>query len=255
MHFAAKNLLYTFHQSLDTQHVTVGLFKRYARSPETRTFKNYFRRPRSIFSTYIHKRPQYSLSRYITVHRRKKNPLLCNFTTHIKTTILSSLQSLRQNYPAPTGRNIVGACPKPSPLDWAKVSWPFRPQEDRTKGAEYLSPGQRPGHKVPAVILRPVGAAYNTLREPLNPPTKNKKTQNKPISKLSQIAPTSFDLKTKDYGLRTAAGKNKPIQTQLKTKALPLPIPIYREQGGGGFIAYHCNLRAPPFRTLMKQLK
>ena len=98
MHFAAKNLLYQMHQSLDTQHVTVGFFKRYAQSPETRTFKNYFRRSRSIFSTYMHKRPQYSLSRYITLHRRKKNPILCNFTTHIKTTILSTLQHLQQHY-------------------------------------------------------------------------------------------------------------------------------------------------------------
>ncbi|MHC4290382.1 MAG: hypothetical protein ACYTCN_10550 [Planctomycetota bacterium] len=102
MHFAAKNLLYTIHQSLDAQFVTVSFFKRYARSPENKTFKNYFRpsaanswtRPGRLFTSYTRKRPGYSLSRYITLHKRKKNPILQSFN-QTKTTIIERLQQLR----------------------------------------------------------------------------------------------------------------------------------------------------------------
>jgi hypothetical protein len=95
MHFGNKNLLSIMHQSLDTQHVTVPFFTHYARSSETRTFKNYFRHmrepasfcPLGLFTTYMRKRPHYSLSRYISLHRRRQNPILQNFTRHIKTTI------------------------------------------------------------------------------------------------------------------------------------------------------------------------
>ena len=100
MHFANKNLLYQMHQSLGTQHVTAGVFKRYARSPETRTFNNYFRLMRTFFPTYLRKRPQYSFSRYISLHKRKKNPILTNFTAQIKTTILTALQQLRPLLPS-----------------------------------------------------------------------------------------------------------------------------------------------------------
>ena len=92
MHFAAKNLLYTFNQSLDTQFVTVASFKRYARSPETRTFKNYFRRPKMIFSAYMRKRPQYALSRYMTYHRRKGNLILHGFSSRIQDLVNSNRQ-------------------------------------------------------------------------------------------------------------------------------------------------------------------
>ena len=94
MHYANQNLLSIMHQSLGTQHVTADFFKRYARSPETRTFKNYFRKT-NPFITYMRKRPHYSLSRYISLHKRKRYPILSNFTKQIKTTILSILQNLR----------------------------------------------------------------------------------------------------------------------------------------------------------------
>ena len=90
------------HQSLDTQLVTAAVFNRYARSPETRSFKNYFRpsqtnswiRPGHLFIPYLRKRPYYSLSRYITIHKRKQNPILQSFN-QIKTTIIERLQHLR----------------------------------------------------------------------------------------------------------------------------------------------------------------
>jgi hypothetical protein len=102
MHFANKNLLCQMHQSLDTQLVTAAVFKHYARSPETRTFKNYFRpsqtnswlRPGRLFTSYMRKRPHYSLSRYIAIHKRKQNPILQSFN-QIKTTIIERLQHLR----------------------------------------------------------------------------------------------------------------------------------------------------------------
>ena len=103
MHFGNQNLLSIIHQLLDTQHVTAAFFKHYARSSETRSFKNYFRHmreptsfcPLGLFATYMRKRPHYSFNRYITLHRRKKNPILRNFTSQIKTTILSTLQNFR----------------------------------------------------------------------------------------------------------------------------------------------------------------
>jgi len=194
MHFANQNLLSLMHQSLDTQHVTAAYFTRYARSPETRTFNNYFRRtgPAQLFIPYLRKRPEYSLGRYITLHRRKQNPILRNFTSQIKTTILSTLQSLRQNYPAPTGRLVGMETSKPSPLGWAKVSLPFRPQDRRTEGAKYLSPGQRPGDKDHTIIPRPEKAAYNTLCESLCTLRQTKKTQNKPNFKASKTILTSL---------------------------------------------------------------
>ena len=102
MHFANKNLLYQMHQSLDTRFVTMGFFKRYARSPENRSFNKYFRpsqtnswlRPGRLFTSYMRKRPHYSLSRYITHHKRKKNPILNSFD-YIKTNIIERLQHLR----------------------------------------------------------------------------------------------------------------------------------------------------------------
>jgi hypothetical protein len=94
MFFSGQNLLYTFHQSLTAQHITVAAFKRYARSPENRTFTNYFRKT-NPFSKYMRQRPQNSLSRYITKHRRKKNPILTTFTTRITTAILEKLQQLK----------------------------------------------------------------------------------------------------------------------------------------------------------------
>ena len=107
MHFAAKNLLYTFNQSLDTQFVTIAAFKRYTRSPEQRTFKNYFRpskmQARGVkkghFTAYMRQRPQFSLSRYIALHRRKKNPILCTVAKQLKTTLLETLQHLKINLP------------------------------------------------------------------------------------------------------------------------------------------------------------
>jgi hypothetical protein len=163
MFFSGQNLLYTFHRSLTAQHVTVAVFKRYARSPENRTFKNYFRKT-NPFTMYMHQRPQNSLSRYITKHRRKQNSppakgqklLPCegevavrpegfggrgyhSFTTHITTTILEKLQNLQIHYPALTGRDSVGGPSEPSPLGRAKVNRPFRPSAERTESAVYPS--------------------------------------------------------------------------------------------------------------------
>ena len=106
MHFAAKNLLYTFHRSLTAQHITVAAFKRYARSPENRTFKNYFRKTKP-FTKYMRQRPENALSRYIAKHRRKQSSPPAkgeypkggrgyhSFTTRITTTIMETLQNLQ----------------------------------------------------------------------------------------------------------------------------------------------------------------
>ena len=157
MHYANQNLLSIVHQSLGTQHVTVDFFKRYARSPETRTFKRYFYRPRSIFTTYMRKRSHYYLSRYISVHRRKRNPILQNFTTQIKTTILSTLQNLR-----------------------------IYTSSLRTHASRLI-------------------------------------IQNKPILNPIKNILTSFNLGTKDYRLKTAKQKNKPIQSQIDVARIPTP--------------------------------
>jgi len=132
MYFAGKNLLYTFHQSLTAQHVTVGLFKRYARSPENRTFKNYFRKT-NPFTIYMRQRPENALNRYITKHRRKKNPVLTNFTNRIVTTTMETLQNLRQSYPAPTGHDSAGVPSEPGPLGRAKVNRPCGASAERTE--------------------------------------------------------------------------------------------------------------------------
>lgn len=108
MHFANQNLLYQVHQALGTQHVTVAFFKRYARCPETRTFKNYFRpsranswaRPGHLFIPYLRKRPACSLSRYIALHKRKRDPILTNFA-RLKTTLLEKLQHLKTHLAPP----------------------------------------------------------------------------------------------------------------------------------------------------------
>jgi hypothetical protein len=173
MFFSGQNLLYTFHQSLTAQHVTVGMFKRYARSPEHRTFKNYFRSTKRFqaqyhgttdawlakmclrtssltclkapnpFTKYMHQRPQNALSRYIAKHRRRQNPILATFTTRIATTIMEKLQNLQIHYPAPAGREGAVVPSEPSPLGPAKVNRPFRPSAERTESAAYLSPGHR----------------------------------------------------------------------------------------------------------------
>jgi hypothetical protein len=94
MYFTGQNLLYTFHRSLTAQHITVAAFKRYARSPENRTFKKYFRKT-NPFTKYMRQRPENALSRYIAKHRRKQNPILTNCTTRITTTIMETLQNLQ----------------------------------------------------------------------------------------------------------------------------------------------------------------
>lgn len=116
MYLSGKNLLYTFHQSLTAQHVTVRVFKHYARCPEHRTFKSYFRKT-NPFTKYMHKRPRHSLSRYITKHRRKQNPLLQTFIPRISITILEKLQNLnivkntawvRSTLQEPDGLCVIG---------------------------------------------------------------------------------------------------------------------------------------------------
>ena len=174
MHFANQNLLSLMHQSLDTQHVTAAYFTRYARSPETRTFNNYFRLSRTFFATYLRKRPHYSLSRYITVHRRKKNPILCNFTSQIKTTILSSLQSLRQ--------------------------------------LQKLSPCKG------GLPRRGEGVC-----ESLCSLWQNKKTQNKPNFKTTQITLTPSAQNTSAHCLRPSAYKNKPNSNPIEAVRTPNP--------------------------------
>ena len=141
MYFAGKNLLYTFHRSLTAQHITVAAFKRYARSPENRTFRKYFRSTKRFqaqyygttdawlakmclrtssltclkapkpFTKYMRQHPQNAMSRYIAKHRQKKNPILMNFTRHIATTILEKLQTLRIHYPAPAANRTAGILP------------------------------------------------------------------------------------------------------------------------------------------------
>ena len=171
MYFSGQNLLYTFHRSLAAQHITVAAFKRYASSPENRTFRNYFRKTKP-FSKYMRQRSENSLNRYITKHRRKKNPILTHFTTRIATTILEKLQQLQIHYPAPTGRESVGEHPEPSPLGWAKVNRPFRPSTERTESAATRNAG----------ILPAVFNSQNNRAQPLCSPRQDKKTQNKPIN-------------------------------------------------------------------------
>jgi len=193
MHFAAKNLLYTFHRSLTAQHITVAAFKRYARSPENRTFKNYFRKT-NPFTKYMHQRPQNSLGRYITKHRRKQNPILTNFTTHIATTILEKLQNLQIHYPAPTGRDVVGVTTDPGRcpgLNYTAPSVrvcseraPSVRQQDGLKGRCTIAQPIGLGPDTPTHPQRPEGAAYspsNNLCESRCSLRQNKKTKNKPI--------------------------------------------------------------------------
>jgi hypothetical protein len=209
MHYAAKNLLYTFSQSLDTGFVTTASFKRYAQSPENRTFKNYFHNvhPGDCFIPYLRKRAHYSLSRYITKHRHRKNPILTNFATRITNLIMEKLQYLNI---ALTGRNCVRETSKPSPLGWAKIQRPFRPSIERTKGATYLSPGQRPGKMNPQKEIRPEKAIYST----------NLFSQNKPNSNNTQNGTSRFLNKINAYCLTPVACKNKPISNPMQ-RGLP----------------------------------
>jgi hypothetical protein len=220
LHFANKNLLCQMHQSLDTQLVTAAVFNRYARSPETRSFKNYFRpsqtnswlRPGHLFIPYLRKRPYYSLSRYITIHKRKQNPILQSFN-RIKTTILSTLQNLRQNYPAPSGRTIKIGTPDPGRCPGLNYTAPLvqtaplgtrasRPQiktdatgtvafpSDGLKGRGIIAGVHGLDSRTPTTKSRPERAAY-TPRE-INQSDQTKKTQNKPILKTGQIALSDF---------------------------------------------------------------
>jgi len=206
MYIAGKNLLYTFHRSLTAQHVTVAAFKHYARSPEDRTFRKYFRKT-NPFTKYMRQRPENSLSRYITKHRRKKSspPAKgeypkggrgCNsFTTRITTTILETLQTLRIHYPAPTGRDVAGVTTDPGRcpgLNYTAPSVrvcseraPSVRQQDGLKGRCTIAQPIGLSPDTPTHPNRPEGAAYspsNNLCEPRCSLRQNKKTKNKPIS-------------------------------------------------------------------------
>ncbi|MHC5180732.1 MAG: hypothetical protein ACYSOW_02490, partial [Planctomycetota bacterium] len=211
--------------------------------------KNYFRpsqtnswiRPGHLFIPYLRKRPYYSLSRYITIHKRKQNPILQSFN-RIKTTILSTLQNLRPNYPAPSGRTIKIGTPDPGRCPGLNYTAPLvqtaplgtrasRPQikTDATGTVAFPSPGLKGqstlagvhglDSRTPTSKIRPERAAY-TPRE-INQSDQTKKTQNKPISQGTHNGVSR--LSKNDYcSLMTDnCSKNKPKQSQLTRSVTP----------------------------------
>jgi hypothetical protein len=163
----------------------------------------------------MHQRPQNSLGRYITKHRRKKNPILAHFTDRIATTIMETLQNLRQSYPAPTGRNMEGMASDLGRCPGLNDTAPSVRQQAGLKGRGIIA--AQPiglGLDAPTYPNRPEGAAYsssNNLGQPLCPPRQDQISQNKPIFKPGKITLSRYREKTKGKKQKTAGGKTNPM--------------------------------------------
>jgi hypothetical protein len=213
MYFAAKNLLYTFHKSLDTQFVTVASFKCYARSPETRTHSKTISAtstPAIVLSLTSENAPKiHCLATSQNTAARKALPLPRGSTPKggggvILSQRTSPPRSWKPSKPCKSitppvqGVMLWGDTPNPA------IYRPFGPSTERTESAAYYSPGHRPGKKTPNHPQRPEGAAYSPLNriwKSLCSLRQNKKNAKQTHFKNHQNRRNS--LSTQDSGLRS----------------------------------------------------